>query len=387
MMMNLITTVPSFTNTYAEQRNARFSNTKSNVRTIKQRWDETYQSLPQHQQQLVDYALESAKQEFRRRNPTLKKWKDLSLAEAKAVIMNSIKIDGTMQRQLDIFWVLKLLNNFMATMVVPIQVYRPDATKDDEFLAWDGQHTLVLLWLISTHLFEEDPSTIEVPVNVYKSTLKAEMRWNFINLNSKEGKKQLELVDLWEQMVFGVRIDHSTNPIWVETELKQQMIERAGLFVTAKKFGDDDQIGAISRLQEINKLPVDAVDNLCKYLALSTKLARPVEEKEIVMMAQFFDRCRLGWVDVTPQYIADLVNTMDNLFAADFSPTSIFWIKASNAYANWHNRAVGYGTPRFSKEPNHGMPFLIAQLQKSFVHAVPNASSSSPFTPAEQDLF
>lgn len=386
MMMNLIVATP-VAKTYASKRNARFSNTKSSIRSIEQRWNETYKALPRHQQELVDYALESAKAEFRRRNPTLKSWKDLKLAEAKSVVLNSIKIDGTMQRQLDIFWVLKLLNNFMATMVVPIQVYRPTASDDDEFLAWDGQHTLVLLWIITTQLFEETSNNVIIPVNVYQSSLKAEMRFNFISLNSKEGKKQLELIDLWEQMVFGVRIDRSTNPIWVETELKQQIIERAGLFVTSKKFGDDEEAGAISRLQEINKLPAEAVEHLCQYLAVATKLGRPVEEKEIVMMAQFFDRCRLGWIDVTSKYIADLANTMDNLFGADFSPTSVFWIKASNAYANWHTRMVGFGTPRFSKEPNHGMPFLIAQLQKSFPYPVPNANSGSAFTPGQADLF
>jgi hypothetical protein len=380
-------TTNSVGTSYAQSKNARFSSTKSNIRAIEQRWKETYNSLPKNQQQLVDHALAGAVAEFRRRNPTIKKWNQLLLAEAKSVLINNIKIDGTMQRQLDIFWVLKLLNQFMATMVVPIQVYRPDAKKD-EYLAWDGQHTIVLLWLIATQILETDLNEIVVPVNLYHSNLKAEMRTNFISLNSKEGKKQLELIDIFEQQVFGVRVDGSKNPIWVEAERKQQYIEKHGLFVTAKKFGDEDQPGAITRLQEINKLTADSVDWLCEYLAHSTKLARPVEEKEMVMMAHFFDRCRLAGVKVDSAYIASLSVVIDNLFNGDFSPTGSFWTKASIAYQNWHAvNSYSQSGARFNKEPVHGFPFLIAQLQKSFGKPVPRSDSKSEFWPEAGDLF
>lgn len=386
-MMNLVTVAPTAT-TYASTKNARYSSTKSNIRTIKQRWDETYNSHPN--KFLIDYTLESAKNEFRRRYPNLVSWNDLALAEAKDAVLIDIKIDGTMQRQLNIFWVLELLTKFCATAVVPIQVYRPNPDKD-EYLAWDGQHTLVLLWLIATQIFEADPSTIRVPVNVYKSSLKAEMRANFITLNSKEGKKQLEPIDIFEQQVFGVRVDKSKNPIWIDAELKQQYIEQAGLFVTAKKFGDEDQPGAISRLQEINKLEPESVEHLTKYLAIVSQLQRPIAEKEMVMMAHYFDRCRLAGIDVTPKYIFDLANVATTLWDADFTPTGKFWTKASNAYGNWHSATQSFSiTARFNKEPIHGFPFLIAQLNKSFVplgHAVPRSDSNSSFVPATKDLF
>ena len=264
--MNLQTLMTA-TKTAAAIKNARYNSNASHVRSIKQRWDETYNAMSPFNQAIVDNTLEQAKAEFRRRNPTLKKWADLKLAESKMVAMIQIEIDGTMQRQLDIFWVLKLLNQFMSTMVVPIQVYRP--TKGlDKFLAWDGQHTIVLLWLIATQLLEESPDTVIVPVNLYQSDLKAEMRANFIALNSSEGKKVLEMIDLWEQKVFGVRIDKATNPDWLATEIKQQYIEQVGLFVTAKKFNDHDEPGAITRLQEINKLMPESVKYLAQYLSL-----------------------------------------------------------------------------------------------------------------------
>lgn len=375
------------TKTYAQIKNAQYSSTKSNVRTIKQRWDETYNRLPAYYQLLVDTQLEAAKAEFKRRNPNIKKFKDLALAEAKSAIMNSVGVDGTMQRQLDIMWVLKIINQFLATLVVPIQVYRPNSSKE-EFLAWDGQHTLVALWLIAVHIFEENPEDIVIPVNIYQSSLKAEMRANFIIINGREGKKPLDAIDIWEQMIYGVRVDRSQNPIWIEAEKKQKSIEKWGLFVTAKKFGDDEEMGAITRLQEINKLDTQCVEQLCQYLAMSTQLQRSVDEKEMVMMACYFDRCRLDGIVVDSKYVANLANTTRALFDADFTPNGPFWIKASNAYHNWHNANSGSAwSGRFNKEPVHGFPFLIAQLRKSLNEDIPRNASKSEFYPAQEDLF
>lgn len=387
-MLNLQTTGQFGTGkTYAQIKNAQYSSTKSNVRTIKQRWDETYNKLPAYYQHLIDSQLESAKEEFKRRNPNIKKFKDLALAEAKEAFMTAVNVDGTMQRQLDIMWVLKIINQFMATLVVPIQVYRPNPDKD-EFLAWDGQHTLVALWLIATHIFEENPENIIIPVNIYKSSLKSEMRANFIIINGREGKKPLDMIDIWEQMIYGVRVDRSQNPNWVEAEKKQRSIEKWGLFVTAKKFGDEEESGAITRLQEINKLDEQSVEHLCQYLAMVTQLSRPVEEKEMVMMAHYFERCRLDGVVVDKNYVTNLANTMTSLFNADFSPNGPFWIRASTAYHNWHNYNSASMYPgRFNKEPVHGFPFLVAQMRKSLGAAVPRNNSKSEFRPAMADLF
>jgi len=391
--MMTLQAVPQPTQSYASIKNAQYSNTQSAVRTIAQRWKETYDNLSDYNKLLVDLTLEQAKAEFRRRNPNLKKFEQLALAEAKEALMAQLNIDGTMQRQLDIFWVLKLLNDFLETMVVPIQVYRPDPTKD-EFLAWDGQHTLVLLWLIAVHILEQNPETLIVPVNIYKSSLKAQMRSTFISLNSKQGKKQLEPIDLWQQMVCGVRIDGATDPYWVEIELKQRHLEKMGLFVTAPKFNDQTMPGAITRLKEIKDLSVDAVANLSVYLALATKLQRPVAEKEMVMMAHFFDRCEADKITVDNAYIAEVVSVVDRHWNTEMHASGKFWITASNAYHNWHtetNKALakaGFNvpTPRFSSEPIHGFPYLIAQLQKSMTKPVPSSDSNTPFWPLAQDL-
>lgn len=377
------------TSNYASMINARFNNVNSSVKTVKQRWDETYNALPKDRQRAIDYALTAAKAEFHRRNPTLKTWTDVNaqLAKAYTVTMAQVSIDGTMQRQLDIDWVIYLLNCFMATKVIPIHVYQPDPTAET-YLAWDGQHTLVLLWLIATQIMEVDPSSISIPVNVYASHLKPEMRYNLLDLNTKIGKKLFEQIDEYEQMVFGVRVDGSQNPIWLIAEQKQTILENHGLFVTAKKFGNTHEAGAISRMQEVSKLTPKALTWLCDYLVAVGAQNRSVEEKEIVMMAYFFERCRIAEINVTPQYALAVADVAKQLWDADFTPTSKYWVRVGKAYANWHAKHVVYGTPRLSKEPNHGYPFLIEQLKKSLPgYKFPSNRSSSEFVPNVEDLF
>lgn len=388
-MLNLLVNGASGHASYAQTKNKRFSLTASQVRTIKQRWDETYNSLPKIQQQAVDVALQAAVAEFKRRNPTIKGTKDLKkkLAKAWTVKMSEVCIDDTMQRQLNIAWVITLLNVFVSVKVIPIHVYQPDPKKD-LYLAWDGQHTLVLLWLICTQVFGEDPDNFEIPVNVYSSHQKSEMRGCFIDLNTPEGKKLLDLFDTLEQMIYGVRVDGSTNPDWVIAEKKQQIVESRGLFLTSKKFGDDHMPGAISRMQEINKLQPQALEWLCDYLVAVGAQNRAVEEKEMVMMAYFFERCRLAKLKLTQTQVFEVANLFKTKWGADFSPSSIFWARVRNAYHVWHATHVGYGTPSCKKEPIHGYPFLAEQVKKSLKgFSKLDSSTSSEFIPAQSDLY
>ena len=374
---------------YAADKNARFSFTASQVRTIKQRWDDTYNSLPAHQQAAINYGLQSAIAEFRRRNPKIISLTELkkSLAKAWTVKMSQVGIDDTMQRQLNIAWVLTLLNLFAATKVIPIHVYQPNPN-EDSYLAWDGQHTLVLLWLICTQIFGEDPETFEIPVNVYASHQKAEMRSCFIDLNSEEGKKMLDQFDKIEQMIYGVRVDGSTNPIWELAEKKQKIIESHGLFLTSKKFGDDHMPGAISRMQEINKMQPESLSWLCGYLVDVGAQHRAVEEKEMVMMAYFFERCRLAKMTLSPAQVFAIAHLTKDNWGADFSPSGRFWARVNIAYHNWHAKHIVYGTPRCNKEPIHGYPFLAEQVKrniKGFNKLTSNTSSE--FIPSTSDLF
>lgn len=387
-MINLLANTAGVAS-YAANKNARFNSKSSHVRTIKQRWDDAYNSLSTIQQKAVNNALNAAVAEFRRRHPNIKCTSILRplLAKAHPAKMSTIGIDDTMQRQLNIAWVLTLLNTFVTTKVIPIQVYQPDINKD-EYMAWDGQHTLVLLWLICTQIFGEKPEDFEIPVNLYSSHQKAEMRRSFIDLNSEEGKKMLDLFDKIEQMIYGVRIDKSTNPIWVLAEQKQQHIESNGLFLTSKKFGDEDRPGAISRMQEINKNTPEVVSWICSYLVAVGAQNRPVEEKEMVMMAFFWERCAKAGIKVTNKFITDVAGVIKNHWGADFSSTSIFWTDVRNSYETWHQQFGNYSNPRVNKEPLHGYPFLVEQLKKDLgkKYTFPRSNTSSEFIPFASTL-
>lgn len=375
------------TTSYASQVNAYYSSTANNLVGLQKRYADTILGMPLHEQNFVKQMILQSISEFRRNNSDVAAWNDLTLAQSVYVTLSEIHIDTTMQRQVDLHWVAKLLAKFKSTKVVPIQVYRDETGR---LCAWDGQHTAMMLWLICTVALKLDPKDVKVPVNIYPSNKKSEMRECFLDLNSSEGKKTLDLIDHWMQQVFGVRVDGSKNPVWAITEKKQSILEQYDLFVTHDKFNNADMPGAISRLQEINKLGVDQVTWLCKYLKIVTSGTRPADEKEIVMMSHFFFRCYIDGVQVTDAYINQLATVATMLWNADFSHNGPFWDRVGTAYENWHqsNPMNAMVTPRMTKEPLHGFPFMLAQLAKSMPGApLPRNTSNSNFWPLQGDLF
>jgi hypothetical protein len=381
-----LTAQPKGKKTYAAIVNAKRKSNQNNIFTLKDRWDDAMNSLTASQKAAFDMLLKAAKAEFKRRHPNLKSFSDMRLVSARLLPLSEVNIDDTMQRMLIIKWVLTIMNNFTESMVVPVQVYKDSIT--GKYHAWDGQHTALALYLIATEIFGEDPATVQIPVNISHSTLKSEIRDNFIKHNGGEGKQPLDPIDIFIQMVFGVRIDSSKDPSWITAEAKQQQLEKHDLFVTADKFNDAHLPGAISRLQEINKMDVEAVGWLCRYLSKVGCDHRPADEKEMVMMGAFFDQCHKSKIKVDDAYIDLLADTALMLWNADFDPTGPFWAKAGIAYKRWHkamNIPTNYAC--FKKEFNQGMPFLMAQLRKSFALPVPNITTSSAFVPAASDLF
>jgi hypothetical protein len=160
------------------------------------------------------------------------------------------------------------------------------------------------------------------------------------------------------------------------------------LFFTKKETGDADQPGAISRMQEVQKLTVEAFGWLCEYLVAVGCHSRAVEEKEMVMMSYFFDRCRAANIVVTKQFIQDIATVTNRHWKSDFSPTSKFWQRAAMGYSVWHSQHVTGVTPRFNKEPIHGYPFLVEQFKKDLPqYQFPISANNSNFVPTTEDLF
>jgi hypothetical protein len=119
--------------------------------------------------------------------------------------LQDIQIDTTMQREPNLQWILTIIENFRAYQAQPIQVY---ATADG-YGAWDGQHTSLALYLIATQALGMNFEDVEVPINIYDIVSRGEIRGNFINNNTtvgkNAGKKPLDIIDIFEQMIYGLK--------------------------------------------------------------------------------------------------------------------------------------------------------------------------------------
>lgn len=371
------------TGSYADQFNSQYAKSDSHFVDLATRFQQFCDD-----NKSIEFRMMS--REFRRRNPDFTTVQNVKqrLCKGMQSTLNQVEIDVTMQRLLNLEHVLDKLENFKATKVMPIQVYE-DPERPGKYIAWDGQHTAILLYVICVMVFNENPADFEVPVVVYDVNTKAEIRENFIGLNG-EDKLPLDAIDIFQQKVYGVRVDGSIKPSWIEAELKQKALERYKLFVTADKFDNTNEVGAISRMQEIDKASPAVIELFGQYWSAIRK-QRPVHPKEIYMIATWLMMAEVQGMKIDIDYIMDLADMNLGLFDADFSPTGGFWAKCETAYENWHEKRYhGWDfapEPAMQKQPTHGIPFLNAQIKKSLGRPVPEYHANNGFTPAEEDLW
>lgn len=369
------------TASYAEQFNAQYAKSDSHFVDLAERFNSFCD-----ESEAIEFRMMS--REFRRRHPEFKEIQDIKkrLCRGMQGKLSQIEIDVTMQRLLNLNHVLKMLANFKATKVMPIQVYE-DPERPGKYVAWDGQHTAILLYILCTMVFETNPADLDVPIVIYDVSTKAEIRENFIGLNG-EDKLPLDAIDIFQQMVYGVRVDGSETPNWLEAERKQQMLEKHKLFVTADKFDNTKEVGAISRMQEIMQASPEVVEQFGKYWSAIRK-QRSVDPKEIYMMMSWLMLAELQELTVDDNYIYDLADMNLGLFDANFSPTGAFWAKCETAYENWYELQPqsAWQEPSMQKQPTHGLPFLNAQITKSLGREVPTYRANNGFTPLEKDLW
>lgn len=370
-------------NSYADKFNAQYAKSESHFVDLAQRF-----------QQFCDESkaieIRMMAREFRRRHPNYTCYSDIyaKLCKAQSCKLNAIDIDTTLQRLLNLEHSTDKLINFKATKVVPIQVYE-DPTRPGRYLAWDGQHTAILMYMICVMVFGENPADVNIPINIYDVSSKAEIRDNFIGLNGDD-KLSLDAIDIFQQKVYGVRVDGATAPSWILAEQKQQVLERYKLFVTADKFDNTEEIGAVSRMAEIDKASPEAIELFGQYWSAIRK-QRAVHAKEIFMMMSWIMLAEAEGVHVDTDYMLDLADMNLGLFDADFSPSGGFWAKCETAYENWHEaRYDGWEyapEPSMQKMPTHGLPFLNAQIKKSLGRPVPPYFANNGFAPSEEDLW
>ena len=388
--------------TYAAQRNAVYQNTSSNLVDLVQRLNDTVAAMPRQAQRNWQSKLAKALALFKKNNPGLKSINDPKFRLCKSLMgkLKDIQIDTTMQREPNLQWVITIIENFRAYQAQPIQVYETA----NGMGAWDGQHTSLALYLIATQALGMKFEDVEVPVNIYDIVSRGEIRGNFINNNTtvgkNAGKKPLDIIDIIQQMIYGVEVDGVTEQEWVDAHAKWKALADAGMFLTADKFNDTDQVGAISRLNEINDSSVAVVKQFAVYGKYVVDLQqRPINTKEIPIIIEFFNLCEQQDIVYTEAQIEDLAQHCVDLFDANFDAKGPFWEVAHQATMNAYNKANKGkdkkdwpDAPRNNKNVPQGIAFFWHQLQKSWVPAQGTGfkfpkQPFSVYTPNAKDLF
>ncbi len=400
-MAKPIVTLPA--QSYAGQWNSRYNHSGADYVDLGKRFNNSISSVPALKQTGIRSNISNAIAEFQKRYPTYTRFEDLQLVEPGYIPLSDILIDVTIQRVLDLTWVRQILEGFRESQAQPIQVYEVTEDLTDIgyvpagkkfYASWDAQHTSIVYWIIAVMIYKQDPKTVMVPVNIYKIKNRADIRRNFVSGNSEVGKKLLDKIDLFTQMIFGVRLDKSTDKDWLEADSKQKHLEDGDLFVTAEKFGNTNQPGAISRMQEIDRYTSDVIRKFALYTT-TIPVARPIDSQEIEIMCAFFDMAKNDGIYYTDDEVISLGNHLHSLFGADFHESSEFWVKVRTAYNNWWNKFYARipvthrpKNTKMAKNWNSGGTFLWHQLNKSWAgHKLPRLSSSTPFIPDAADLY
>ena len=179
-------------------------------------------------------------------------------------------------------------------------------------------------------------------------------------------------------------------------------IADAGMFLTAEKFNDTEEPGAISRLNEIadESVSVDTVKRFAVYGKYVVDLQqRHINTKEIPVIMELLKLCQqqdIEWDDAT---IEDLAQHCVDLFDANFDAKGQFWKQAHQATINAYNKAnrgnpthLWPTAPKNNKNVAQGISFLWHQLITSWV---PQQGAGfkfpkqpfSVYTPDAKDLF
>ena len=91
---------------------------------------------------------------------------DVKLCKALETSLDKILIDTSFHKPLNFLWVIKLLHRFEALEVKPLAVYEC-VEKPGHYVAFDGQHTGVALYIIITEVFKEKIEDCFVPIIKY----------------------------------------------------------------------------------------------------------------------------------------------------------------------------------------------------------------------------
>jgi hypothetical protein len=364
-MMNLQTMT---TTCYADQINQQFNKSESHYIDLETRIDDALND------NWKKFLLSNAMRDFKNNHPSITRWSDFKFCQARTTPISNIDIDVTLQRLFDLGHACNILSRFKQILVMPISVYE-DPANPGKYICWDGQHTAIVLTIIASRILQQDIDKCEIPIVVYSSNLKLDMRQCFIELNG-DAKRPLDNIDLVHQKLFGVRTDGSTNPEWLLIDKKYRMLEEYKIFLTNEKFGDITKAGAQSRLEEFldKRYQPIITEYFAKYFFAMCKSNRPVQPKESWMMYEFFAWCVASKIDVTDDYIYEVVHSLRKAFNGDFNAIKLY-NKAKASYQEWYK--LNKPNPDGSllgiqySEYKIGLTFVMAQIAKNFNGPMP----------------
>lgn len=242
--------------------------------------------------------------------------------------LSDIYIDTTLQRYVYFDMIVKILQKYEGIKVQAIKVYRDESGR---IICWDGQHTLIMLYLVITRVLKLNPSEVNIPIVVSSGTQRADMRRASMNENG-EGKNIFDEFDYYEQHVFGVLRDGIEIPSWQATALKHQYLEACNLFLANQRMSNTHLPGALTRANELmnpNYHP-DITKYFAEWCFLLNDSNRPFGGIEVDLMYKFFNRCEHEGINVDTNYIMRVAKACKGVTGNDFNGSQ-FWALAESS--------------------------------------------------------
>jgi hypothetical protein len=361
-------------NAYAQKQNSRYDCDIDEYVGVQQRLQGLINS--DHTDTFEDLFIELA-EEFRDRYPQYETYADMiesmvgQGSEGYRPIVE-LDINITMQRLADRDWLVRILGTFDPILVNPVRVYCDPHRTDggqNRFVAWDGQHTSLILYMIAVYGFKMDPQDVMIPTSLYPGSDRAAIRRQFMYYNAGLGSKPLDAIDLFMQYVYGYNNDGSREDMNVRCHLIQNLAEQYTLFLTNEKFGDQDMPGAVVRLSEImnRNYSVDVIGSVFYYHSI-TKPSKPMPALEMDNLCHYFKACEDQGIDVDHAYIDRMAEVLAVVTNNTWDKGSIKHNKVKTAYENWFKEAKRKGFIQSDKAPRCNQteigPIWLAQSLK-----------------------
>lgn len=374
-------------NVYAQRQNDKFKTVEDEYVTIEERFKNLIKARPELEELFIELVEEfKDRYEFESYEDMMKFM--VNQGRIGYIPASQEDINVTMQREPDGDWLVELLGSFRPIRINSVRTYQDPYRKDGKvsrYIAWDGQHTSLILFIIAYYGFGLEADKIMIPVDVYPGHNRKEIRELFLYFNSGAGSKTLDAIDMFTQHVYSYNNDGARD-FWAERCYDvQQMAEKYGMFFTAEKFGDDTLPGAVVRMSEVmNKnYPQSVFDRLFYYHA-NACADKPAYSLEVLNLCDYFRDCLTQNIVVTNDYIDEMIRVLEPVTGNTWANGSRKHQMVIKAYHNWHAKAKADGTiPKDSKAPrcnqeNSG-PNWIAQalVANGFTQLVPMCSKEN----------